>query len=361
MKLINLFDYEQSAREVMPAAYFDYYAGGAGDELTLRQNRLAFDRLFLRPRVLVDVSQRSLCTTLLGRAVAMPLIIAPTAMACLAHPEGEIAIARAAQESGIVNCLSTLSTKSLEEVAAATAPEKSASLGAMNWFQLYVYRDRDLSERLLERAILAGYQAIVLTVDVAMRGLREGSLRLGLRLPPGLTMKNFDGLHTTAGVDVMAYVSEQFDPSLTWDDLKWIISRSPVPVLVKGILREDDARRAVDCGAQGVIVSNHGGRQLDTAMSALEALPEVAAAVGQQAAVYIDGGVRRGTDILKALALGAEAVMVGRPVLWGLAVGGQQGVERVLEVLRCELDMALALCGCPSIDAVTPDLLAPST
>jgi 4-hydroxymandelate oxidase len=195
-------------------------------------------------------------------------------------------------------------------------------------------------------------------VDVAVRGLREGSLRIGMHLPPGLTLKNFDGLHATAGVDIMAYVTEQFDPSLTWDDLNWIISLSPVPVLVKGILRGDDARRAVDCGATGVVVSNHGGRQLDTALSALDALPEVVGAVGQQAEVYLDGGVRRGTDILKALALGAGAVMLGRPLLWGLAVGGQEGVERVLELLRRELDMALALCGCPSIDDVTPDLLA---
>jgi 4-hydroxymandelate oxidase len=188
--------------------------------------------------------------------------------------------------------------------------------------------------------------------------VREGTLRNRLQLPPGLTLENFAEFHHTTGVDILAYTSAQFDPALTWDDLKWIISLSPVPVLVKGVLRSDDALRAVDCGAQAVVVSNHGGRQLDTAVAALDALPEVVAAVGQQVEVYLDGGVRRGTDVLKALALGAGAVMIGRPVLWGLAVAGQPGVERVLEILRGELDTALALCGCPSLDAITPDLLA---
>jgi 4-hydroxymandelate oxidase len=354
MSLINLYDYEQAARQVMPVDYFSYYASGAADEVSLRQNRLDFDRLSLRPRLLVDVSQRSLCTTLLGRAVGMPFIVAPTALAGLAHPDGEIAIGRAAQAAGIPHCLSTLANASLEDVAQAT----NEPPGAMNWFQLYIYRERRISERLLERAISAGYQAIVVTVDTAVPGVRESLLRTGWQLPPGMTLKNFEEFHNTAGAEILAYTSAQLAPSLTWDDLKRIVSTSPVPVLVKGILRADDARRALDCGVKAVIVSNHGGRQLDTAVSPLQALPEVVAAVGAEIDVYLDGGVRRGTDILKALALGACAVMAGRPVLWGLAVNGQAGVEHVLEILRRELDTALALCGCPSLDAITPDLLA---
>jgi len=348
-KLINLFDYEQAAQTRMPESFFGYYAGGSADEITLRENRLAFDRIRLRPRVLVDVSQRLLDTTILGYAAQLPLMIAPTAMAKLAHPEGEVAIAQAAKNAGIIHCSSTLSNTSLETVAA---------VGATSWFQLYVYKDRKITTRLVERAEAAGYQAIVLTVDVAVSGVREGILRTGLQLPQGLTFENFDEYHNTEAAAVLQYVESQFDPSLTWGDLEWLISLTSLPVLVKGILRADDARRAIDCGAAGIIVSNHGGRQLDTAVTGIEALPGVVAAVRGQTEVYIDGGIRRGTDILKALAFGARAAMIARPVLWGLAVAGREGVERVLDILKRELDTAMALCGCTSLADIEPDLIA---
>lgn len=348
-KLINLFDYENAARSRMPEPFFDYYAGGAADEITLRENRLAFERIQLRPRVLVDVSQRTLNATILGGASPLPLMIAPTAIAKLAHPDGEIAIAQAAKNGGIVHCSSTLSNTSLEAIAA---------VGARSWFQLYVYKDRAITEHLAERAEAAGYQAIVLTVDAPVSGVREGTMRSGLQLPQGLTFENFNEFHNTEAAAILQYVESQFDPSLTWSDLEWLVSLTSLPVLVKGILRGDDANRAVDCGAAAIIVSNHGGRQLDTALTGIEALPEVVAAVRGQAEVYIDGGIRRGTDIIKALAYGARAAMVARPVLWGLAVAGREGVERVLAILQRELDTAMALCGCASLADITPDLLA---
>jgi 4-hydroxymandelate oxidase len=348
MKLINIFDYEQASQSKIPADSFGYYAGGAGDGITLRENRTAFNRLKLCPQILVDVSRRDLGTTLLGQATAMPVVIAPTAMAKLAHPDGEVAIARAAKNAGITQCLSTLSTASLEEVA---------TVAATNWFQLYVYKDRSITQRLVERATVAGYKAIVVTVDVAEPGVRENILRTGLQLPPGLTLKNFDEFHDTEAAAILPYVQSQFDPSLTWDDLKWLISSTPLPVLVKGILRGDDAKRALDCGAAAIIVSNHGGRQLDTAVTGIDALPEVVAAVGTHAEILVDGGIRRGTDIIKALALGARAILVGRPVLWGLAAAGQDGVEQILAILQREFDTALALCGCASVADIGSDLI----
>jgi 4-hydroxymandelate oxidase len=257
------------------------------------------------------------------------MLIAPTAMAQLAHPAGEVAIAHTAKNAGIIQCLSTLSNASLEEVAA---------VGAANWFQVYVYKDRHITQRLVERATAAGYQALVLTVDLPVPGVRENILRTGLELPPGLTLKNFEAFHDTQAAAVLPYVNAQFDPSLTWADLTWLRSITPLPVWVKGILRGDDAKRAVDYGVAGIIVSNHGGRQLDTAVTGIDALPEVVAAVGTHIDVLVDGGIRRGTDIVKALALGARAILVGRPVLWGLAVAGQAGVEHVLAILQRELD-----------------------
>jgi 4-hydroxymandelate oxidase len=347
--LINTFDYEQEAQATMPEAFFGYYSGGAADEITLRENRTVFNKLKLRPRILRDVSHRVLETTILGHTTAMPVLIAPMAMAQLAHPTGEMAIAHAAKNAGIIQCLSILSNSSLEEVAA---------VGSANWFQVYMYKDRHITQRIVERAATAGYQALVLTVDVAVSGVRENILRTGLQLPPGLTLKNFEEFHNTQAAAILPYVKAQFDPSLTWDDLTWLRSITPLPVLVKGILRGDDAKRALDCGVAGIIVSNHGGRQLDTAVTGIDALPEVVAAVGAHIDVLVDGGIRRGTDIVKALALGARAILVGRPVLWGLAVAGQEGVERVLAILQRELDTTLALCGCTSVADIGPDLLA---
>ncbi len=348
-ELINISDYEREARARIPESFFGYYAGGACDEITLRDNVTAYSRIKLRPRVLVDVSNRLFDTTIMGCPTAAPIIIAPTAMAKLAHPDGEVAIAWAAKNTGIIQCLSTLSTCSIEEVAAVETAK---------WFQLYVYKDRQITEGLVERAAAAGFRALVLTVDLPVLGVRENIMRTGLQLPPGVTMKNFEGLHNTEAAAIQSYINEQIDPSLSWDDMKWLISITKLPVWVKGILRGDDARRALDCGVAGVIVSNHGGRQLDTAITGIEALPEVVAAVGSHVEVLVDGGVRRGTDVLKALALGARAVLVGRPVLWGLAVAGQEGVEQVLDILKREIDNAMALCGCPSLADIGPDLIA---
>jgi len=347
--LINLYDYEQEAKTKLPESFFSYYAGGAADEITLRESRIVFNRIKLRPRVLTDVSQRTLDTTILGHATAMPLITAPAAMAKLAHPDGELAIAQAAKSANVIQCLSCLSNASLEEVA---------TVGATRWFQLYVYKDRTISQRLVERATAAGCKAIVLTVDAPVPGVRENILRTGLQLPVGLALRNFDEFHNTEAAMFLSYVNSQFDPSLTWRDLRWLISITPLPVLVKGILRGDDAKRAVDCGAAGIIVSNHGGRQLDTALASIDALPEVVAAVSTQTSVFVDGGIRRGTDIVKALALGARAILIGRPLLWGLAVAGEEGVKQILAILQRELDNVMVLCGCTSVADIGPDLLA---
>jgi 4-hydroxymandelate oxidase len=346
--LINLLDYEQAVQTKLPESVFGYYAGGAADEITLHENRAVFNRITLWPRVLIDVSQRALATTILGHATAMPIMIAPTAMAKLAHPDGEVAIAQAAKNAGIIYCLSTLSNTSLEE---------GAAVGTSCWFQLYVYKDRTITRRLVERATSAGYKAIVLTVDVPARSVRENLLRTGLQLPTGLALRNFDEFYTTEAADIPAFINAQLDSSLTWQDLKWLISITPLPVVVKGILRADDAKRAIDCGVSGIIVSNHGGRQLDTAVTGLEALPRIVAAVGKGTEIFVEGGLRRGTDIVKALAFGARAVLVGRPVLWGLAVGGQNGVEHILAILRRELDTAMALCGCASVADIGSDLI----
>ncbi|MCB0191359.1 MAG: alpha-hydroxy-acid oxidizing protein [Anaerolineae bacterium] len=350
MKLINLFDYEQAAQSKMRASFFGYYAGGAGDEITLRENRTVFDSIKLRPRVLIDVSHRTLETTILGHPTALPVVIAPMALAKLAHRKGEVAIATAAKKAGIIHCLSTLSSTSLETVA---------SVGAANWFQLYIYKERGITTRLIERAAAAGYKALVLTVDTAVVGVRENLLRTGFRPPRGVKAENFTEFYgAKAALRLPAQFSPiDFDSSLTWDDLKWLIANSSLPVLVKGVLRGDDAKRAIDCGVAGIIVSNHGGRQLDTAVAGIKALPEVVAAVGAQTEVLVDGGIRRGTDIVKALALGARAVLVGRPVLWGLAVSAQKGVEQIFDVLKRELDIAMALCGCSSVGEIGPDLI----
>lgn len=351
---LNLFDYERIAAERLPRLSYDYYASGAHDELSLHENRAAFDRIQLLPRVLVDVSKRDSSTQILGRRHTLPLLVAPMAFAKMAHPEGEMAMARASAASGITMTLSTLATSKLEDVASVT----EASL----WFQLYVFRDRGITRSLIERAETAGYQALVVTVDVPLAGTRERDVRNRFTLPEGLFAENLAGTDLRslpAGSDsgLTLYIDSMLDQSLTWSDLEWIRSITRLPVLVKGILRPDDAVLAVKHGASGVIVSNHGGRQLDTAVSPITALPDVVAAIDGRAEVLMDGGVRRGTDIVKAIALGARAVLVGRPILWGMAVDGQHGVQEIIEVLRRELDLAMALSGCPTIEDITPDLL----
>jgi 4-hydroxymandelate oxidase len=350
---INLLDYEQLAREKLPRMIFDYYAGGADDGVTLRENSAAYDRLRLRPRTLIDVSQRSAATTLLGQAIPAPIVIAPMAMAGMAHPDAELAMARGAD--GIPLALSTLSSCSLEDVAqAATTPL---------WFQLYVYRNRDITRKLVERAEAAGYQVLVITVDAPMAGNRERDRRNHFKLPEGVSLKNLkdfklDQIGEQADdSSIAAYASSQLDPALTWKDIDWLRSITKMPVILKGILRADDAQQAYDHGAVGIVVSNHGGRQLDTVPASIEVLAEINTAVGGKLDIILDSGVRRGTDILKALALGAKAVMVGRPVMWGLAVNGEAGVRHVLHILRTEFDTAMALSGCTSVTDIQPHLI----
>ena len=351
---LNLAEIELSARERLAPLAYEYYVGGANDEVTVRENRAAFERLALRYRVLVDVSRRSTSTTVLGTPIAFPVLVAPTAFQRLACDDGEMATARAAAASGTVMVLSTASTCTIEDVGA---------IGGHLWFQLYVYADRGLTKGLVERAEEAGMRAIVLTVDAPILGRRERDLRNRFHLPDGVRLANVPSsgsvpMPTGHGESGLAnHFASGIDAGLTWKDVDWLRSITRLPVLIKGIVRGDDAARAVEHGAAGIIVSNHGGRQLDTAIASVRALPEVADAVAGRAEVLLDGGVRRGTDVIKALALGARAVLVGRPVVWGLAAGGEGGARRVLELLRAEVDLAMALCGCPTVGDISRDLV----
>src|SRR5437867_4757874 len=335
------------ARAKVPRATFDYIAGGAEDEVSLRRNRDAFGRWALRPRVLTDVSKRDTRTVLLGERVSMPVCVAPTAFHALVHPDGEIATARGTAAAETILVASTISTKPLEEVAAA--------VDAPRWFQLYVYKDRSVTEELVQRAVKAGYKALCLTVDTPILGRRERDERNAFTLPPGFGIANLrpvglDGMpQVEHGSAFAKYVADLLDASLTWDDVDWLKSISPLPLVIKGILTAEDAALAVDHGAAGIVVSNHGGRPLDSTPGTLEVLPVIVVGVNGRVEVYIDGGLRRGTDVIKAIALGAKAVLVGRPILWGLALGGADGVQQVLEHLRIELDGAMALTGRTSL------------
>jgi len=355
MEPINLYDFEAIMRAKLPRMAYDYYASGAHDEITLRENRAAYDRIHLRYRVLRDISRRDLSTTVLGQRVSMPVLIAPTAFQRMAHPDGEVATARAAGKAGTIMILSTLATSSIEEVMeAATGPV---------WFQLYVYKDRGATTGLVERAESAGCSALVLTVDAQIWGRRERDVRNRFRLPEGLSVKNLMPAgkeqfpRDAAGSGLAAYVASLFDPALSWKDLDWLCSITKLPVLIKGVVHPDDARQAPEYGVAGLIVSNHGGRQVDTSPATIEALPGVVKAVDDGLEVLIDGGIRRGTDVVKALALGAKAVGVGRPILWGLSHAGEKGVSQVLEILLDEIDSAMGLCGCTSVEEVSRDLI----
>lgn len=343
---LNLSDYERLARERLPRMVYDYFAGGAGDEITLRENEQAWAAVRLRPRVLVDVSACDTSTTILGRPVSIPLMTAPCALNALAHPDGELAVARATAAAGVIQVLSTLSAHSLEAVAAAASGQR--------WFQLYCYRDRGITRELVERAEAAGFGALCLTVDLPVPGIRERDARNRFKVPADMRVGNLAHLlpDYAGGSALLKYVSDQFDPSLTWEALDWLRGLSRLPIVVKGILTAEDARLAVQHSAAGIVVSNHGGRQLDGATATCDSLPEVVDAVAGQAEVFVDGGIRRGTDVLKALALGARAVLIGRPYLWGLAVDGEAGVRGVLELLRREFGVSMALAGCPKISAI---------
>jgi L-lactate dehydrogenase (cytochrome) len=366
---ITIEDLRARSRRRLPRALFDFVDGGGEDEATLGQNRAGFERVTFRPRALVDVSERDTRTTVLGTPLASPLAIAPTGMPGLLWPRGEIEAARAARAKGSIFTLATRATCCIEEVAEAA--------GGHVWFQVYVWRDRDVTRRLVERAKEAGAKAMFLTVDVQVVSQRERDLRNGFTVPPRITPRNaldtirrvgwlaralrgpkitdrnFLGLAAAAGgsdiVRLGGYVTGLHDDSVDWDDFRWFRRLWDGPLVVKGILTAEDATRAVDEGADGVVVSNHGGRQLDYLPQAVEALPEVVDAVGHRAEVLLDSGVRRGSDVVKAVALGARACLVGRPALWGLASGGQAGVERALEILQGEIDRAMGLLGRPTL------------
>jgi isopentenyl diphosphate isomerase/L-lactate dehydrogenase-like FMN-dependent dehydrogenase len=339
---INVADAERLAAEKLDPGPLGYFAGGAGDEVTLRDNLVAWRRWRLRPRVLsTDVSAVTTATELLGAPLSMPILVAPVAYQRLADPEGEVGMASAAAAAGTAMCLSTLATARPSEVAASAAPGR-------RWFQLYCFEDEAITTALMDEAVDSGFEAIVVTVDLPRGGNRERDARTGFKLPDGL---HIPSVRAAIGDDRELLVEETFtlmNPALGWSDIEALAARSSVPVLVKGLLTAEDAVLAVEHGVAGVIVSNHGGRQLDCVEATADVLVEIVDAVDGRAAVLVDGGIRRGVDVAIALALGADAVLVGRPALWGLAAGGEAGARRVLELLQAELELTLALCGCAS-------------
>ena len=356
--LVTLADHEQHARTQLDDNAWAYFSGGAADEISLHANRSAWDALPLWPRVLRPLAGGHTRVPLLGRTLAHPILLAPVAFQRLAHPDGELAMAYAAAALGAGVVLSTQASVSLESVAQAVLPDPGR--GPL-WFQLYLQPDRGFTQALVQRAEAAGYEALVLTVDAPTSGVRDRERRAGFRLPPGVGPVNLAGLQAPTPSALGPGQSALFDGLLhhapTWDDIAWLQSITRLPVLLKGVLHPADARQAVSLGAAGLIVSNHGGRTLDTAPATATALPRVVQAVQGKVPVLVDGGIRRGTDVLKAMALGASAVLVGRPAVWGLANAGAAGVAHVLRLLRDELEVAMALTGCATLAEATSALL----
>uniref|UniRef100_A0A914MQE4 FMN hydroxy acid dehydrogenase domain-containing protein n=1 Tax=Meloidogyne incognita TaxID=6306 RepID=A0A914MQE4_MELIC len=357
---ISLMDIEKRALEIMPLSVRGYYVSGADDEETVRENREAFRNFLLRPLVLRDVSNLNtsvqFCLNTPSKSAIQkirefkfpyPIGIAPTAFQRMAHDQGEIATVKAASEMCVPMICSTLSTTPLEEVA------KHASDNATIWFQLYIYKNRALTEKLVRRAEKAGFSALVLTVDAPHFGRRRADERNGFKLPEHLRVANFEQESKFADNDgasgLTKYIISNFDPTLNWEVLRWLVDFSILPVIVKGIMRGDDALLAIEAGAAAIVVSNHGGRQLDCCMSTIDALPEIVEAVQDRVPVFVDGGFRTGTDIFKALAIGAQLVFIGRPIIYGLAIGGKEGVKHVLKLLKTEFDYAMRLSGCATI------------
>jgi isopentenyl diphosphate isomerase/L-lactate dehydrogenase-like FMN-dependent dehydrogenase len=345
-EFVNVADFERAAEETLDIGVAGYFFGGAGDELTLRENVLAWGHWRLRPRMLAGLSEWRTEAEVLGAEVSMPVLVAPVAYQGLVDPEGEVAMARAAAAGGTVMCVSTLATMRPRPVAEA-AP------GGRRWFQLYCFRDEGVTRALIEEAVECSYEAIVVTVDAPRGGNRERDRRTGFKIPAELGVPNVEAALGSGRAITIEETFDLMEPALTWPYLADLAAECRVPVLVKGILTAEDATLAIEHGAAGVVVSNHGGRQLDRCLATADALPEVVDAVEGRGAVLVDGGIRRGVDIAIALALGADAVLVGRPVLWGLAVGGKAGARRVLELLREELELTLALCGCASPTALS--------
>ncbi len=373
--IANIEDLRQIARRRLPRALFDYVDRGSYDEVTLRANRADLEAIRLRQRVLIDVAKISLTTQLLGEPVSMPLAIAPAGMTGLIHGDGEILAARAAEAAGTKFCLSTMSICTIEDVRAAVREPF--------WFQLYVFRDRGFSQSVIERARAANCSALFVTVDLPMRGQRHMDIKNGLAVPPRLTLRNAWDLATkpawAASVlrarrrtfgNIEAYLqgragmylavnwaNENFDRSLNWRDIDWIRRLWPGKLVLKGILHVEDAKLAVASGVDGIVVSNHGGRQLDGAPSSIAALAEIAGAVGDRIEVLFDGGVRSGQDVLKALARGARGCLIGRAFLYGLAAGGEAGVRRALDIIRAELEVSMALTGQRDVGAITGEVI----
>jgi isopentenyl diphosphate isomerase/L-lactate dehydrogenase-like FMN-dependent dehydrogenase len=344
--LVNVADFERAAAEKLDAGTAGYFFGGAGDELTLGENVAAWGHWRLRPRTLAGLSEWRTEVDLLGGEVAMPVLVAPVAYQGLVDPEGEAAMARAAAAAGTVMCLSTLATM-------RPGPVAEAAPGGRRWFQLYCFKDEGVTRALIDEAGECGYEAIVVTVDAPRGGNRERDRRTGFKIPEELGVPSVEA---ALGSDRAVTIEETFglmEPALGWSDLGELASECPLPILVKGVLTGEDAALAIEHGAAGVVVSNHGGRQLDRCLATADALPEAVDAVAGRGAVLVDGGIRRGVDVAIALALGADAVLVGRPALWGLAAGGEDGARRVLELLSEELELTLALCGCASPTELT--------
>ena len=354
IEFTNLLELDELARPYIEPSAYDFITGGAEDEVTIRENRAAFGRWWLRPRYLVDVSKVDLSTTVLGQPISFPVMVAPSAYHQLAHPAGELATARAAAALGTMMVVSTSSNYAIGEIAKQGAPL---------WFQLYFNEDTAISEMLIDRAVHAGAKAIVLTIDLPEMGKRERDIRSGFDLPAGMTLGN-QTLADRAAVPIAKQDAGEppmklWGNTITWEVIPWLHARSDLPIVVKGVMTAEDAELAVQYGAAAVVVSNHGGRQLDSAPGTLDVLPEVVAAVGGRVEVLLDGGVRRGTDVLKALALGARAVLLGRPIIYGLALGGAAGATRVLTILHDELNRDMMLCGRRSVAEVDRSLVMP--
>ncbi|CAN0925903.1 Glycolate oxidase 3 [Linum grandiflorum] len=359
INITNVMEYEEIARRKLPKMVYDYYASGAEDEWTLKENRNALSRIMLRPRILVNVTKIDTGASVLGFNISMPVMIAPTAMQKMAHPHGECATARAASASGTIMTLSAWATCTIEEVA-STGP-------GIRFFQLFVDKDRNVVTQLVRRAERAGFKALVLTVDFPRLGRREADIKNRFALPSNLSLANFQDLKlgkldkSSDSGGLASYVGGQVDQTTTWKDVKWLKSITSLPILVKGVLTAEDGRLAVENGAAGIIVSNHGARQLDYVPATITALQEVVKAAQGRVPVFMDGGVRRGTDVFKALALGAKAVFIGRPVVFSLAADGEGGVRNVLQMLRNELELTMSLAGCPSLDHISRNHILPST
>jgi 4-hydroxymandelate oxidase len=353
--LFTVADFESAALARLDPMARDYLIGGAGDEITLRRNRTALDALLLAPRVMRDVSRIDTGVTLLGRDHALPIVLAPTGYQGLYHSGGECETARGAAHAGVTMTVSSVATTPLDQVACAS--------DAHLWYQIYCQRDRAWTLDQIRIAEANGYEAFVLTVDTPVLGARDREKRARFHLPPPYRMANFPPLvgeySANAHHDPHDIYNPFLDPSLTWKDFEWLRAQTKLPVMVKGVLSAADAVLAVEHGAAGVIVSNHGGRNLDTVPATIEALPAIAAAVGDRVPVLMDGGIRRGTDVVKALALGARAVLIGRPLVYGLTVGGAAGVARVVELLTLELRQAMALLGVASVSAIGGEVLWP--